>query len=52
MFYTSEDGDTLQKIAEKFYGDRGCWQIIYEANQDAIVLKRGMVLFIPCDFDA
>ncbi|MGI2907345.1 LysM peptidoglycan-binding domain-containing protein [Tolypothrix sp. VBCCA 56010] len=52
MFYTSEDGDTLEKIAEKFYGHRRYWQIIYEANQDAIVLKRGMVLFIPCDLDA
>lgn len=47
MFYTVEDGDTLAKIAEKFYGDRTLWQTISDANQDVIVLERGVVLFIP-----
>jgi LysM repeat protein len=49
MFYTVEDGETLPKIAEKFYGDRTCWQTIYDANQDVIVLVPGVELFIPLD---
>lgn len=47
MFYTVESGDTLPRIAEKFYGDRTCWQTIYDANQDVIVLVPGVVIFIP-----
>ncbi|MBD2777857.1 LysM peptidoglycan-binding domain-containing protein [Iningainema tapete] len=47
MFYIVEDGDTLAKIADKFYGDRIFWQIIYDANQDALVLERGVIIFIP-----
>ncbi|MBW4626089.1 MAG: LysM peptidoglycan-binding domain-containing protein [Brasilonema octagenarum HA4186-MV1] len=49
MFYTVEDSDTLPKIAEKFYGDRIHWQIIYDANPDVIVLVPGVELFIPLD---
>ncbi|KAB8314888.1 LysM peptidoglycan-binding domain-containing protein [Tolypothrix campylonemoides VB511288] len=49
MFYTVESGDTLPRIAEKFYGDRTCWQTIYDANQDVIVLIPGVELFIPLD---
>ena len=47
MFYIVEDGDTLAKISDKFYGDRIFWQTIYDANQDALVLERGVILFIP-----
>lgn len=49
MFYTVEAGDTLPRIAEKFYGDRTCWQTIYDANQDVIVLVPGVELFIPLE---
>ncbi|NEQ19646.1 MAG: hypothetical protein F6K28_08800 [Microcoleus sp. SIO2G3] len=40
---------TSRWIAEKFYGDRTCWQTIYDANQDVIVLIPGVELFIPLD---
>ncbi len=47
IYYTVEDGDTLPKIAEKFYGDRHRWQQIYDSNTEVIVLLRGITLFIP-----
>lgn len=47
MFYTVEAGDTLRKIAEKFYGVRQDWQKIYDANPHVLVLVPGVVLFIP-----
>jgi LysM repeat protein len=52
MFYTVENGDTLFKIAEKFYGDRICWQVIYNANPEVIVLVPGVKLLVPqhCDY--
>jgi len=31
-----ENGDTLWRIAEKVYGDRNKWPLIYEANRDVI----------------
>lgn len=34
--YTVESGDTLQKIAKKFYGDFSKWKQIYEANKTVI----------------
>lgn len=34
--YTIEPGDTLWKIAAKFYGDGNYWQKIYEDNADTI----------------
>jgi nucleoid-associated protein YgaU len=49
MFYTVEDGDTLLKIADKFYGDSIGWQRIYAANPDVIILLPGTQLFIPKD---
>jgi nucleoid-associated protein YgaU len=50
--YTVEPGDTLQTIAEQFYGDATQWQRIYNANRDAIgdtpdALKVGTQLRIP-----
>ena len=31
-----ENGDTLWRIAEKVYGDRTKWPLIYQANRDKI----------------
>lgn len=52
--YTVQSGDTLEKIALKFYGDGGeaAWRRIYEANRAVIgpnpaQLQIGMVLVIP-----
>ncbi len=50
--YTVKDGDTLLKIAEKFYGDGTLWRRIYDANKDSIgenpdALKVGSKLSIP-----
>ena len=47
MHYTVEHGDSLLKIAEKFYGDSRQWQVIYDANPYVIVLLPGTVLFVP-----
>jgi nucleoid-associated protein YgaU len=50
--YTVEPGDSLQSIADRFYGDPTQWQRIYDANRDAIgpsadQLKTGTQLKIP-----
>jgi nucleoid-associated protein YgaU len=34
--YTVVKGDTLSKIAKRFYGNAGDWKRIYEANKDTI----------------
>jgi len=34
--YTVVKGDSLSKIAKRFYGDAQQWRKIYEANQDLI----------------
>ncbi|HET6797606.1 MAG TPA: LysM peptidoglycan-binding domain-containing protein [Gemmatimonadales bacterium] len=34
--YTVVKGDSLSKIAKRFYGDAKQWQKIYEANRDQI----------------
>jgi NitT/TauT family transport system substrate-binding protein len=34
--YTIKPGDTLSKLAERYYGATGKWEKIYEANKDAI----------------
>jgi NitT/TauT family transport system substrate-binding protein len=34
--YTIKAGDTLSKLAEKYYGAMGKWERIYEANKDSI----------------
>ena len=31
-----ENGDTLWRIAQKVYGDKDKWPLIYEANRDTI----------------
>lgn len=43
------DGDTLQGVAYRAYGDATRWRVIAEANSidDPIHLRRGDVLSIP-----
>lgn len=51
--YTVEPGDSLSKIAKRFYGNANEWQRIFEANQDQIenpdLIHPGQVLRIPQD---
>jgi LysM repeat protein len=51
--YTVQKGDTLTKIAQKFYGSQKRWKRIIEANKDKLgsnqTLKAGMTLVIPKD---
>jgi nucleoid-associated protein YgaU len=34
--YTVEAGDTLAKIAQKYYGDETLWRMLYDANRGLI----------------
>ena len=49
--YHVVSGDTLTKIATKFYGDSARWDIIYDANKDTLRspsdLKVGQTIVIP-----
>jgi nucleoid-associated protein YgaU len=49
--HTVEAGDTLSKIAERFYGDGDEWRPIFQANRDQIEdpdrIFPGQVLRIP-----
>lgn len=49
--YKVQDGDTLQKIAKKFYGSMKKWTVIYEANKSVLKgpdkIFPGQVLDIP-----
>jgi hypothetical protein len=49
--YTVVAGDTLSKIAQKFYGDPSQWPRIFEANRDQLsnpnLIFPGQVLRIP-----
>jgi nucleoid-associated protein YgaU len=49
--YTVKKGDTLSKIAQRFYGSSSKWRRIVEANKEKLghsqVLKVGMTLTIP-----
>jgi len=50
--YTVQPGDTLYLIAQKFYGDGNLWNLIYDANRNALGpnpnhIQVGMVLVIP-----
>jgi nucleoid-associated protein YgaU len=44
-------GDTLSKIAAKYYGDPGLYNVIFEANRDQLkdpnLIKIGQKLRIP-----
>ena len=49
--YTVVAGDSLSKIAKKFYGNANQWKKIFEANTDIIknpdLIKPGQTLKIP-----
>jgi uncharacterized protein YidB (DUF937 family) len=49
--YTVAAGDSLSKIAKRFYGDANQWKRIFEANKDQIknpdLIHPGQVLRIP-----
>jgi LysM repeat protein len=49
--YTVASGDSLSKIAKKFYGDANKWRRIFDANRDTIknpdLIHPGQVLKIP-----
>jgi len=49
--YTVVAGDTLSKIAKKYYGNSSYWDVIYDANRDqmksASDLRVGQTLVIP-----
>ncbi len=49
--YTVVAGDSLSKIAKKFYGDGNKWKGIFDANRDQIknpdLIRPGQVLKIP-----
>jgi LysM repeat protein len=49
--YTVVAGDSLSKIAKKFYGNANAWNAIFQANKDKIsnpdMIHPGQVLRIP-----
>ena len=49
--YIVQSGDSLSKIAKKFYGDANSWRRIYEANKDVVknpdLIQPGWKLQIP-----
>jgi nucleoid-associated protein YgaU len=49
--HTVVSGDSLSKIAKKYYGDATQWHAIHEANRDKIknpdLIQIGWVLKIP-----
>ena len=49
--YIVQSGDSLSKIAKKFYGDANKWKRIFEANKDVVknpdVIQPGWKLQIP-----
>ena len=51
--YTVVGGDSLSKIAKKFYGSANKWRTIFEANRDRIsnpdMIQIGQVLKIPVE---
>jgi nucleoid-associated protein YgaU len=51
QWHEVKKGDTLSKIAEKYYGDPGLYATIFEANRDRLkdpnLIKIGQKLRIP-----
>lgn len=49
--YTVVAGDSLSKIAKKFYGNANAWNTIFQANKDKIsnpdMIHPGQLLRIP-----
>ena len=54
--YTVAKGDSLSKIAKKFYGNANRWKEIHQANLDTIknpdLIRIGQVIVIPADTKA
>ena len=54
--YTVKGGDTLSKLAERFYNSTAKWEKIFEANRDSLknpnYIFIGMKLVIPVDDQA
>jgi ABC-type nitrate/sulfonate/bicarbonate transport system substrate-binding protein/LysM repeat protein len=54
--YTVKAGDTLSKLAERFYNSMSKWEKIYEANRDSVknphYIYIGQKLMIPSDDQA
>ncbi|HXK21284.1 MAG TPA: LysM peptidoglycan-binding domain-containing protein [Myxococcota bacterium] len=50
-FYTVASGDSLSRIAKRFYGDGNQWRRIFDANRDQIrdpdLIHPGQKLKIP-----
>ena len=53
--YTVARGDSLSKIAKKFYGNSNQWRPIFDANRDQLdnpdLIQPGQVLKIPAQAD-
>jgi nucleoid-associated protein YgaU len=53
--YTVKPGDTLSKLAERFYNSMSKWEKIYEANRDTVknphYIYIGMKIIIPAADD-
>lgn len=52
--YTVVKGDSLSKIAQRFYGHANKWRKLYDANRQTVgsnpdLIKPGQVLTIPAD---
>ena len=49
--YVVQSGDSLSKIAKKFYGNANSWKRIFDANKDVVknpdVIQPGWMLRIP-----
>lgn len=49
--YVVQGGDSLSKIAKKFYGDANTWKRIFDANRDVVknpdLIQPGWKLRIP-----
>ncbi|MEL6963532.1 MAG: Calx-beta domain-containing protein, partial [Pseudomonadota bacterium] len=50
--YTVQSGDSLSKLAKRFYGDVSGWRLIYRANRDQVfdggdLVDVGALLIIP-----
>jgi nucleoid-associated protein YgaU len=49
--YVVQGGDSLSKIAKKFYGDANSWKRIFDANRDVVknadLIQPGWKLRIP-----
>lgn len=56
MFYTIESGDSLSKIAKRYYGDANKWNALFEANREVIEdpdkIYPGQQIRVPANPDA